>query len=155
MTASECLGGEGQGQGRRGERNRTPAPVQHKRTNRACCDFGEDHEHARSDSLIMSWPLTPAAASIGLQEQISIPQQSPQTTSIPRKRKKSGEGSDDGDEHDTPRGKNQAVKRACNECRQQKVGQVTQVPPYKHTAMQSRDTSADTTNNTHSCGATS
>ncbi|KAF4552760.1 Fungal Zn(2)-Cys(6) binuclear cluster domain-containing protein 7 [Elsinoe fawcettii] len=75
----------------------------------------------------MSWPATPVQ---GLPQQ--SPLQSPQTASIPRKRKKSNgfeEHSDDGDQHSGQRGRSQGVKRACNECRQQKLRCDVQTEP--------------------------
>jgi len=70
----------------------------------------------------MSWPTTPGTN--GLHE--GTPAQSPSVTgasaSNPRKRKKSVASPDDDDrDQNDSKGKNQPVKRACNECRQQKV----------------------------------
>lgn len=68
----------------------------------------------------MSWPATPVQSASA-----NGPSDTPQSSSIPRKRKKSNgadEGSDDGDASGSwQKGRNQGVKRACNECRQQKV----------------------------------
>ncbi|KAG8627663.1 hypothetical protein KVT40_005146 [Elsinoe batatas] len=75
----------------------------------------------------MSWPATPVQ---GLPQQ--SPLQSPQTASIPRKRKKSNgveDQSDEGEHGSGQRGRNQGVKRACNECRQQKLRCDVQTEP--------------------------
>ncbi|PSK60353.1 fungal Zn(2)-Cys(6) binuclear cluster domain-containing protein 12 [Elsinoe australis] len=78
----------------------------------------------------MSWPTTPGT---GLPQH--SPLDSPQTSSIPRKRKKSNgveDHSDDGDPNSGQRGRSQGVKRACNECRQQKLRcDVITEPEYK------------------------
>ncbi|KAF2151762.1 hypothetical protein K461DRAFT_257205 [Myriangium duriaei CBS 260.36] len=70
--------------------------------------------------MASAWPTTP-----GQPSSATSVLGSPQTSTNPRKRKKSNgvdEGSDDGDQPGSgSKGRNQGVKRACNECRQQKL----------------------------------
>jgi len=111
---------------------RTPKPLFHLETKPAISAL-------YSIVQTMSWQ-----GSDGLNEQ--TPAHSPQTSSIPRKRAKSGVGgSEEDDDNDRPRGRNQPVKRACNECRQQKVGQKTRQRVHKQERMLIRIVSCDAT----------
>ena len=66
----------------------------------------------------MSWPTTPGVVLAPLSP---IQQQSPQVTGLLKKRKKSDGDTIVSDDESVKARKTQPAKRACNECRQQKV----------------------------------